>query len=176
MIVLALLLSVWMSVLHVRSSASQTRLHINPALILNFARFVSWPTNRFESEESPLKITILGDERLAQECDSLFKGQLIHAREVDIKSVDTVSQISQCHMLYIAESQRQRFIEFIANSSLDGVLTMGTWPGFVIDGGIVGLVQNDKTVKFEIRADLARRGRLVISSKLLRAARVLDDR
>jgi len=79
-------------------------------------------------------------------------------------------------MMFIAESEERRIPELLRVVKGSPVLTVGDVDGFAEAGGMIGLINADNRVQFEINNEAAQRANLKISSQLLRLARLVKER
>ncbi len=142
---------------------------LKAAFLYNFAKFVEWPPEAFDDEDSTLVLGVLGDDPFGAALQSL-RGKTVRGRRLTIKRFDSLLDLSHCHILFITSSvqeQQQNALE-----SLEGlnVLTVGEMQRFAQMGGIINVVIRKNKIRFEINLDAGKRAGLVISSQLLNLA------
>ena len=142
---------------------------IKAAFLYNFAKFVEWPPEAFDDEDSTLVLGVLGDDPFGAALQSLA-GKTVRGRRLTIKRFDSLLDLSHCHILFITSSvqeQQQKALQSLEGSN---VLTVGEMQRFVQMGGIINFVIRKNKLRFEINLDAGKRAGLVISSQLLRLA------
>jgi hypothetical protein len=76
-------------------------------------------------------------------------------------------------VLFISGSEQDRMRQILDALRGSSILTVSEVKGFAQNGGMINFyIQQDK-VRFEINPDAAERGRLNLSSQLLRLARIV---
>ena len=142
---------------------------IKAAFLYNFAKFVEWPSEAFDDEDSTLILGVFGDDPFGAALQSL-RGKTVRGRRLIIKRFDSLLDLDQCHILFITSSapqQQQKALESLQGSN---VLTVGEMQRFAQMGGIINFVIRKNKLRFEINLDAGKRAGLVISSQLLKLA------
>ena len=142
---------------------------IKAAFLYNFAKFVEWPSEAFDDEDSTLILGVFGDDPFGAALQSL-RGKTVRGRRLIIKRFDSLLDLDQCHILFITSSapqQQQKALESLEGSN---VLTVGEMQRFAQMGGIINFVIRKNKLRFEINLDAGKRAGLVISSQLLKLA------
>ena len=77
---------------------------------------------------------------------------------------------SQCHVLYIATSERERLADILHEVRELPILTVSEIQGFSHEGGIIELLRDGERIRFKIDLGVAHRAGLELSSRLLNLA------
>ncbi len=144
------------------------------AFLFNFAKFVEWPAEAFEGEDSVLILGVVGDDPFGAALQSL-QGKTVKGRKLAVKRFESPLHLDRCHILFIPSSVQttpQSVLE-----SLQGwpVLTVGEKQHFAQMGGVINFVVRKNRLRFEINLDAGKRAGLVISSQLLKLADSVVD-
>jgi YfiR/HmsC-like len=157
------------------SSAQYSEQEVKAALVLNFARFVTWPDSAFENGSSPLVIGVLGDNTLATQVEKVAKGQLAGNHPIVVQRFDSAASVKPSQILILGKNQ---------NASLDGLLaraganclTISESDDFMRRGGTIRFYFSaDNKVRFEINPRAVSRQHLKPSAAILRLARTASD-
>lgn len=149
---------------------------VKAAFLYNFTRFVEWPDGAFSARGAPFVLCVLGDEPFAAEVVETVADKAVDGREASVRQVSELSELADCHLLFVSRSERGRLPEIVAALRHLPVLTVGDSEEFVGAGGMISLVLRQSRVRFEIDQAAAERAGLVISSRLLGLAeRVLTS-
>jgi len=140
------------------------------AFIYNFAKFTNWPETAL-AENSTLLLCTIGKLEAGFDLKRL-SGKIIKNRQVEIKSLNKNQSAKNCHMLYIAKSEKKRFKKTIKKLKGKSILTVSDLPGFVKNGGIIQFNRKKGKTQLIINLDHAREANLEISSRLLILAEV----
>jgi YfiR/HmsC-like len=146
---------------------------VKAAFLFNFTKFVEWPSEAFKTPGDPLTVCVVGDDPFGDNLDAAVQGETVNGRRLKVVRTRTLAELrtTDCHLVFVARSGRQRQQEILAALAGTGILTVGDETGFLTDGGVIRFVLDDNRVRFEINLAAAEASRLKLSSKLLRLAR-----
>jgi hypothetical protein len=137
---------------------------VKAAFILNFARFVEWPSDAIS--DGTLVVGVMGDDPFGGAIDSLNSNN-INGRRLVIRRLKWGDNLRSCHILFVSSSEQNRVWKITESLRGASVLTIGEMPQFNQAGGIIKFIVENNKVRFEINAAAAGQARLKISSKLL---------
>ncbi len=143
--------------------------HVKAIFLLNFAHFVSWPEEAFDSETDSLVIGILGESPFGDVLGTIIKDEKIDKRGLSVRYFEKVSEID-CHILFTLESNVGKLRELFKMTSAEHTLTVGESSSFIAEGGMVEFVRVKNNVKFNINTTRTSEAGLQTSSKLLKVA------
>jgi uncharacterized protein DUF4154 len=144
---------------------------IKAAYLLNFAKFVDWPTNRFPTPTTPIRVGVLGKDPFGSDLERTIGGRIIEGRKCEIVRTDDADAALSCHIVFISSSERKQAASLLEKLHRGNVLTVGESEQFIEQGGIIQFYLYDNTVRFEINKQQAEKAKLRISSKLLQVAK-----
>jgi hypothetical protein len=143
---------------------------VKAAFLLNFVRFVEWPTVPTAQAKDPISICIVGDDPFQGNLDRVVQGESVNGRPLRVRHVAHWQE--GCGVLFISNSERDVFRTI--SQAPPGVLTVGESSGFLNDGGMIRFVIDDRKVRFDISLKNAMVGAVRLSSRLLGAARQVE--
>ena len=154
---------------------------LTAAFILNFVLYTEWPPEALGDPGQPIVVSIAGERSLVDLLRQLFAGRTVEGRSVEVRHVarpDTIEGLEamrDSHVLFIGSEHRERAPWILAQ--IDGVsaLTIGCFPGFAHEGGMLNLVLGRK-MRFEANFDAIRHGGVTVSSEVLRLADLVGPR
>jgi len=148
---------------------------LKAAFLYNFAQFVEWPPEAFESAQTHLVIGVLGEDPFGKTLDKIVQDEVVKNRKLDVQRYRRVEDIGTCHILFISQSEAGRLDQILDRLKGKNILTVGETEGFVRQGGIVRLLtdKNKNKIQLRINTEAAKAARLTISSKVLRAAELV---
>jgi hypothetical protein len=160
-----------------RSHAEPTEEYrVKAAFIYNFAKFIEWSPEAYESSASPIVLCILGDDPFETALDSV-EGKKVGERKLVIKRIKKVQDGDGCQILFICSSEKEGLPQILKALQGSSVLTISDMDRFTDQGGVIGFVLADNKIRFDINLGAARLSKLEISSKLLKLAeRVRENR
>ena len=86
----------------------------------------------------------------------------------------SAEEIADCHVLFISRSEGERLEAILARLKGRAILTVGDATGFARRGVMIRLVNAGGRIRMRINLEAAQAGRLVLSSKLLRPAEIVE--
>jgi len=143
---------------------------VKAAWLLNFARFVNWPTNAFASPESPILVGIAGKDPFGRSLEKALTGKTVKGRSLVVKKPVTDEELRQCHILFVSISERRRFRDLCDKLRTQPILTVSEADDFLDEGGIVNFVLKEKSIRFEINVQAAQAAGLKMEANLLKVA------
>src|SRR5579885_613099 len=146
---------------------------VKAAFLLNFAKFVEWPTNAFADAQAPLVIGVLNSDPFRGSLQAIVAGRKIGGRPVTVRILHTPAEATNCHVLFIPAAAQKQIPAALEAARRARVLTVGETPGFCEAGGMIDFVIENHQVHFDINNKAAQAAGLKISSKLLTLARRL---
>jgi hypothetical protein len=144
-------------------------------------RFINWPDSTranlplFSDTNEPFIIAVLGEDTMIAVLKKTFKDKTIKGKRVEIRAFSAVSEIPQCHMLFIPQSMKKMLPLIIPITNKWPILTMGDTPGYSEKGIILNLFLEGSKVRFKINEDAARLCGLKISYLLLKMGKVVPS-
>lgn len=152
-----------------------TEYEVKAAFLYNFARFVTWPDTAFAKDNSPFIIGLFGTDPFGQTLSQTITGKTTQSRPFQIRHITKIEDATQCHILFISDPPQKQLQALLHQMLSLPILTIGEQDGFCQIGGMINFVIEERHVRFEINPEAAERANLVISSRLLRLARIVKD-
>jgi len=147
---------------------------VKAAFLVNFAKFTEWPADSQQAQATVVTICVLGRDPFGDLLEKTAAGRSVGGRPIAIERHRSLDGLGACHVLFIATSETQRLAQIIEHLAADPVLTVGEDDGFARRGGVIGLVVESNLARFEVNLRAAQRTGLLLSSKLLGVARVVE--
>jgi hypothetical protein len=143
---------------------------VKAAFLYNFAKFIEWPPQAFATPSSPIIIGILGENVFGDNLEKTVAGKVVNNRSLQVKRIDTTSAATNCQILFISASEKDRFPKILQDLQGSGVLTVSDTDHFMESGGMINFVLESNKIHFQINDEAAKKAGLKISSKLLSLA------
>lgn len=147
---------------------------LKAAFLFNFARFVEWPASAFGSADEPFTIGVLGEDPFGAALDALVHNEKVDSRRLVVRRYRSVEEIKSCQILFISQSESPKEEEALLALKGRSVLTVGDTDAFAAKGGVIRFFTDKNKLRVRINVDAAKQEKLTISSKLLRAAEVVN--
>ena len=145
---------------------------VKAAYLLNFAKLAEWPHHALPVGPSPLVIGVSGgEEEFLKVLKATVAGKTIGTHLLMVKPVNSGTDMKSCHIVFFraSGSKRAQFaIEVLAQAS---VLSVGEEETFLRQGGMINLIKDHGSVRFEVNSDALDRSEIHFSAKILALAK-----
>lgn len=148
---------------------------IKAAALYNVITFTDWPASAFSAPDSPLIVGILGYGPVAAALEKLVGSETRRGRRIVSRSLQSAAEARACHVLYIARSEHDRWQSIRSRLANLPILTASDAENFAHEGGMVQFAMERDKLRLIVNLDAARARGLLISSKVLRLAEVIED-
>lgn len=146
---------------------------VKAVFLYNFAQFTEWPTNAFANTNSPIVIGILGTDPFGSALDEAVRNETIRGRRLVVEHYRRAEEIQTCHILFISQSEARRLDQDMSSLRGRPILTVSDIDSAALRGVMIRLITENNKIRLRINLDAVNTSRLVISSKLLRAAETI---
>ena len=137
--------------------------------LYNFFKFIDWPPSSDTSNGYRLCTTglnSLGEGLLALE------DKTINNKHLSIKRGVSGKELKSCHIVFIGADEDTG--KPIGDSQGLAVVTVSDKPDFINEGGIIGLIQANNRLAFEVNLDVAKATNIRISAQMLELAKRIN--
>ena len=142
--------------------------------LFNFGQFVEWPAQAFDSPDAPLVIGILGADPVGDSLETVVEGESLQGRRIEVRRFAKPADVGPSHILYIGSDEAGRLDATLAATRGRSVLTVTDIEGAEQQGAVIVLFNESNRIRMRINVAAAKAGNLVISSKLLRPAQIVE--
>ena len=146
---------------------------VRAAIILNLARFVTWPPAKTADPRAPFVVGLLGVDEQTAALERALAGRSVDGRKVAVRRLTYGDRSGDCFLVYVAAPELKHYDEAEPELERAGVLTVSDNDRFVFSGGVVGLPVNGDHIEIQINLGHAQASGLTISSRLLQLATVV---
>jgi TonB family protein len=145
---------------------------IKAAYLLNFAKLAEWPRPALPDGPSPLVIAVDGgDAAFLDALRAVVAGKTVGPHPVIVKSASSVDDMKSCQIVFFRGSERKHAQAAVEALARAGVLFVGEDEFFLRQGGMINLVRDHGSIRFEVNADALDRAQIHFSSKILALAK-----
>jgi len=182
---------------HAEHSENHRIMLVKAAVVLNVARFVSWPEYAFADPYSPINLCYYRTNPFPDALDSI-EGKPVSGRKLVIRKVENMSDASECQIMLVAIAEMEHYNKFrsaITRSARPPAMltltdrtdeTSSDQYNDIRDNGIrdngirdndimVSLIRTGSRIGFEVNLRASREAGLKISSELLKHARIVRE-
>jgi hypothetical protein len=162
-------------VLHVGSAAGSAQVphaqeQVKAAFLYNFTKFIDWPAAAFSGSSTPFHVCVQADDQFVRELRAILRGEQVQGRPIEVS--ENAPDLKSCHLVYFGSRDEERTLQRLPELRLLPVLTVGEGPRFLEQGGLIAFQVEQDRVRFDINKRRADATGLIVSSKLLRVARL----
>ncbi|MEL7004577.1 MAG: YfiR family protein [Bacteroidota bacterium] len=148
----------------VNTSFSQERpMHeIHSMMVYNFIKYIQWPDN--SSKE--FVIGVLGEDDVYKTLTTWYNGKLKGSQKLTIKKYDKVSDMQDCHVLYISNQSSRHFADIQAKVDQSKTLIITDKPGLGQKGSAINFKKVNNRLAFELNQSVIEASSLKVSRQL----------
>ena len=153
---------------------------VKAAYLFRFTQFVTWPADAFQDDHSPIVIGVVGADPFGPVLDQTIKDRTVSERELKVQRFqwrvgDDTSALKKCHLLYVSPSLGDSVAPLIVAMAHSPIVLVGEGAEFAKNGGTLGFVIEVGRIVFWANQKAAETAKLVLSSLLLKLARLVED-
>lgn len=165
---LMLLLASWT---HGQIQRQAAEPELKAAILVNLLLFVDWKVQGTQTEDRLTACYV--DASPVATALTAFNGRLLKGKPLRVVRVEP-ARVGGCHLLYISpveSAQLPRLVPLLRDS---GILLVGDSAGYLQQGAMLNLATEEGRVVFDVDLQAVRQAGLVLSSKVLRLARLVQ--
>lgn len=153
----------------VADEKGRDELRLKTAYLVNFARFVYWPT---EEVGNMLQICIFDGDSFTEMAAELKPPQ-IQQRSVVLQVFPANAEVPQyCNLIYVSNGHRRDWGKIFKSIKGRAVLTVGEEDDFIAYGGIIRFFNENGKLRFAADPARAKSYGVQLSAKLLDLAKI----
>jgi YfiR/HmsC-like len=147
---------------------------LKAVFLWRLAQFTQWPSDAFETSDSPIIICVLGDNPFDGALNAAIAGETAHGRKFVVQNHRTVEQLKTCHILYMAAAGPRQAKEITAALTRKSVLTVRESDIASSYPTIIQFLTEQNKIRLQINLKAAAAARLVLDPRLLRSAEIIE--
>ena len=152
---------------------------VKAMFVYNFLKFVEWPVDTSAGAKDPFVVLIIGEGATADATEQFLQSKSIGDRPLVVRRIRWDQPLAGARAAFVVEQDAKKLHRVLDAAASAGVLTIGEGESFATRGGVIGLLVEDRKVRFDVDTTAAQVAGLRVSSKLLaltRAVRSSTDR
>jgi YfiR/HmsC-like len=128
---------------------------VKAAYLLNFAKLAEWPSSVLPEGTSPLVIGVSGgDDDFLAVLRSLVARKTAGNHPFEVKAVSSAEDMNLCHLIFFRSSVgHKRIGSAISSITTASILLVGEDEEFLRQGGMINLVRDHGSIRFEVNGD-----------------------
>jgi len=139
---------------------------VKTAFLYNFFKFIDWPPATSSQAHFVLCATGGADEFI--NALSAIDGRVSGGKRISVRTNVQGEALKDCQMVFVHENDPSKILHEIGGLP---IVTVGEGDGFVNRGGMIGLVQVDNRLSFEINLEPVQASGMRISAQMLKLAK-----
>ena len=147
---------------------------VKAVFLYNFTQFIEWPESSLPEETTPLVIGILGKDPFGAYLDETLRNEKIKNHPLIVQRFKTMDEITTCHILYINIDEKNQLKSIFEGLKFKNILTVGDAVNFAKNGGMIRFYTENNKTRIRINLSAVKSTDLIISSKLLRLADIVE--
>jgi hypothetical protein len=159
--------------------APMSEAQVKAMFVYNFLKFVEWPVDTSVGAKDPFVVLIIGEGATADATEQFLQSKSIGDRPLVVRRTRWDQSLAGARAAFVVEGDAKKLHRVLDAAASAGVLTIGEGESFTTRGGVIGLLVEDRKVRFDVDTTAAQIAGLRVSSKLLaltRAVRSSIDR
>ncbi len=157
----------------VGAQAPMSESQVKAMFVYNFLKFVEWPVDTSVGAKDPFVVLIIGDGATADATEHFLESKTIGERPLVVRRIQWDQSLAGARAAFVVERDAKKLHHVLEAAASAGVLTIGEGESFTTRGGVIGLLVEDRKVRFDVDTTAAQTARLRVSSKLLALTRVV---
>ncbi len=158
------------------AQAPATEYEVKAAYLLNFGKFIQWPSAGRPPEMERFAICVMGDDPFGQILDSTVRDEKIAGKPVMARRLTRAQDATGCQVLFISRSEEKQVRRLIPSLNKAGILTVSDMPGFLDHDGMIQFTLVGNRIRFEVNLDSVQDAGLTLSSELLKVASLVKGK
>jgi hypothetical protein len=103
-----------------------------------------------------------------------LSGKTVESHPVEVRHIPMATSLDPCHIVFIGRAEQGRFKTVLAKLAFRPILTVSDIGDFAQAGGMIGLVEAEQRIRFDINLTATQQANLKLSSQLLKLATIVD--
>jgi len=149
------------------AQAPMDELQVKAMFVYNFLKFVEWPVENALGARDPFVVVIIGEGATADAAERFLESRAIGERPVYVRRIRWDHSLDGARAAFIVEQDPKKLRRILDSAAAAGVLTIGEGEEFTTKGGVIGLLVQDRKVRFDVDTSAAQLAGLRVSSKIL---------
>jgi hypothetical protein len=149
---------------------------VKAAFLLNFVRLIEWPASAFSDDDTPYVLGVFADDPFQGALEAVLEGSSIAGRPLRTMRIDSPRDAQRCHLVFVPASQTKQLSTLKRAVAEAPVLLVTEGEDLARRGAAISFYQEGDRVRFEVNRQAAQRVKLKPSSRLLRLARLVEEK
>ncbi len=149
----------------IASSQQSNSEAIKAALSYNFAKYTHWPETSGHEY-----LTFCYFNSAYRNGFEKLTNKTVAEKKIRLKQVTSVNDTAQCQLIYVDNQDRHKLKRLLLYLDKKPILTVSDMTGFIDDGGMIEIVNQDNKLRFKVNLEQLEQQGLMLSSQVLKLA------
>lgn len=146
---------------------------LKTAFLFNFTKFIQWPEAKW-AQWSSADFCFVGVRRFASVIDESMSGKMVRNKSVVSRYLTPAEDFQSCGTVFIGEGAYSISRHLLPGLVAQGSLVVGEHDEFLESGGMINFYVERNKLRFQVNLEAVSDAELVISSKLLGLAQIVN--
>lgn len=151
----------------VEAQAPMGESEVKAMFVYNFLKFVEWPVEHVLGTRDPFVVVIIGEGPTADATEHFLESRTIGERPLFVRRIKWDQSLAGARAAFVVERDAKKLRRVLDAAAAANVLTIGEGDDFATSGGVIGLLVEDRKVRFDVDTSAAQLAGLRVSSKIL---------
>ena len=142
---------------------------LKAAFVSKFPEFTEWPEAALDGRDT-VDLCVARPNPFGTALSELVTGEVLRGRRLVTRDIDSPAAIDHCQVLFVSGLPPNARRLLLARAATLPMLTVGDYPAFLDEGGIVSLRIVAGRVRFDVNVEASSRVGIRLGSQLLRLA------
>lgn len=142
---------------------------LKAAFLVNFIRFISWPSEAYQQESGKFHLCIEGGNPFGDELERA-QTQRFNKRSLDVVYDGSKDELKKCQMIFIGVKEQEQARALLSLLQDRPVVTVSDIPGFIDMGGSIEFVVKNGRLMFIINQTGLHQRSINVSASMLSLA------
>lgn len=162
-------------VAQVTSAQAPSEEEVKAAFLYNFTQFITWPDSAYSAPDAPFVIGVYGKNPFDDFLENLVNGEYVGNHPIIVTNISEREDAEKVHMLYVDDQNRMSIKNISIWCEHKSILLVSDADKTFEEGGMIKLVTENKRLRFQVNKSRVQSAGIVMSSKLLRLAQVVNE-
>lgn len=155
--------------------AAADEYQVKAVFLFNFGQFVEWPGGTYDTPQAPFVICVMGEDPFGKTLDDVVRGESVGSRSLVVRRLAATEEVPDCNILFVGRGESKLLPNALQAARGHSVLTVTDIDGAERQGAMIVLFNENNRIRMRINLAEAKASHLIISSKLLRPAEVIQE-
>src|SRR5260370_10642636 len=138
-------------------AAPSVEYQVKAAFLFNFAKFVAWPQDAFQTEKTPITRCVFRHDPFGSALNEVIREKAINNRELLARRVNDLPELKTCQLVFVSGREEKQLPEILNSLKGASALVVGEGEDFAERGGAVQFFLENNKLRFAINVDAIQR-------------------